>query len=286
MRTFLGMCNQFSKFFPDLSHLCKPLRERLKKEVVYDFGPVERKHFELIEEAMTAKMNLVSYSPDRFTRIYHDSCDSGLAYMLTQRHDEEPCWCGLEDKKCFCRFRILWCNSRALKPSFKGLPALYLEAIGHHWAITDAQFNLKGTRDAFEAVTDHFPLVALTRKPMDELPVKLKELFMELRGYNYFTTYIAGSRNIIADTLSRTVHWTAKEEVTEEEEWSKIEQGFALQVTGDKYSFLWKDPLLKEVTEQVQVDKDYMSVLSLSSRRRTRPMSRQRSKVIIQPRHI
>ena len=35
MRSFLGMVNQFSKFFPDLSHLCKPLRERLKKEVVY-----------------------------------------------------------------------------------------------------------------------------------------------------------------------------------------------------------------------------------------------------------
>ena len=79
MRTFLRMCNQFSKFFPDLSHLCKPLRERLKKEVVYEFGPVERKHFELIKEAMTGKMNLVSYSPDRFTRISHDSCDSGLA---------------------------------------------------------------------------------------------------------------------------------------------------------------------------------------------------------------
>ena len=62
MRTFLAMCNQFSKFFPDLSHLCNPLRERLKKEVIYEFGPVEKKHFNLIKEAMSAKMNLVSYS--------------------------------------------------------------------------------------------------------------------------------------------------------------------------------------------------------------------------------
>ena len=126
---------------------------------------------------------------------------------------------------------------------------MYLEAIGHHWAITDA-------------------LVALTKKPMDEFPVKLKELFMELRGYNYFTSHIAGSRNIIADTLSRTVHWTPKEEGTDEEEWSKIEQGFARQVTGDKHSFLWKDPLMKEVTQQVQVDKDYMSVLELVKSKR------------------
>ena len=195
-------------------------------------------------------MNLVSYSPERFTRLYHDSCDTGLAYMLTQRHDEEECWCQLEGNKCFCRYRILWCNSKALKPSFKGLPALYLEAIGHHWAITDAQFYLKGTRQPFEAITDHFPLVALIKKPMDELPVKLKELFMELRGYNYFTSHIAGSRNIIADTLSRTVHWSPKEEGAGEEKWSRIEQGFARQVIGNMHSFLWKDPLMKEIIQQ------------------------------------
>ena len=80
--------------------------------------------------------------------------------------------------------------------------------------------------------------------------------------------HIAGSRNIIADTLSRTVHWSPKEEGTEEEEWSKIEQGFARQVTGDKHSFLWKDPLMKEVTQQVQVDKDYMNVLELVKSKR------------------
>ena len=268
MRSFLGMVNQFSKFFPDLSHLCKPLREKLKKDVIYEFGPVEQLHFKKIKEAMSTRMNLVAYSPDRFTRLYHDACDTGLAYMLVQRHDEEECWCQLEGPKCFCKYRILWCNSRALKPSFKGLPALYLEAMGHHWAITDAQFYLKGTRQPFECVTDHFPLVAMTRKPMDELPPRLKELFMELRSYNYFTSHIAGSRNIIADTLSRTVHWSPKEEENQEESWSKVEAGFARQVIGNKHNFLWKDPLMKEIIKQVQLDKEYMEVLQLVKDRR------------------
>ena len=35
--------------------------------------------------------DVVSYSPERFTRLYHDSCDTDLAYMLTQRHNEEEC---------------------------------------------------------------------------------------------------------------------------------------------------------------------------------------------------
>ena len=263
MRTFLGMTNQFSKFFPDLSHVCKPLRERLKKEVVYEFGPVEKKHFNLIKDAMSAKMNLVAYSPERFTRIYHDSCDTGLGYILCQKHDEEECWCKLDDKKCFCRFRVLWCNSRALKPSFKGLPALYLEAIGHHWAITDAQFYLKGVRSKFEAVTDHFALIALTKKPLADLPVKLKELFMELRGYNYFTTHIAGARNLVSDALSRSVHWSPKDEEEEDEGGSEMEKAFARQVTGHKQGFLWKDPLMKDIVKGAASDPEYLKIAEL-----------------------
>ena len=268
MKTFLGMTNQFSKFFPDLSHVCKPLRERLKKEIVYEFGPVERKHFNLIKEAMSAKMNLVSYSPERFTRIYHDSCDTGLAYMLCQKHDEEECWCKLDDSKCFCRFRVLWCNSRALKPSFKGLPALYLEAIGHHWSITDAQYYLKGAREKFEAVTDHFALVGLTKKPLADLPPKLKELFMELRGYNYFTSHIAGARNLVSDALSRSVNWSPKPEQCEEEEEAGIEETFARQVTTNKHSFLWKDPLMEEMIQQAAVDPDYLKLAELVKMRK------------------
>ena len=100
------------------------------------------------------------------------------------------------------KWKILWCNSRALKPSYWGLPPLYLEAIGHHYALTDSQFYLKGTHIPFEAVTDHFALVGLTQKPLADLPVKLRDLFLELRSYNYTTSHIAGVRNVISDTLS------------------------------------------------------------------------------------
>ena len=81
--------------------MCKPLREKLKKDVIYEFGPVEQLHFKKIKEAMSTRMNLVAYSPERFTRLYHNACDTGLAYMLVQRHDEEECWCQLEGPKCF-----------------------------------------------------------------------------------------------------------------------------------------------------------------------------------------
>ena len=111
---------------------------------------------------------------------------------------------------CICQWIIVWCNSRALKPSFKGLPPLYLESLGHHWGLTDAQFYLKGSKEPFEAVTDHYLLVALTTKALPDLPAKLKDLFMELRRYNYYTTHIAGACNIISDALCRAVKWAPK----------------------------------------------------------------------------
>ena len=96
---------------------------------------------------MTDHMNLVSYDPEKLTKLQHDACCTGLGFVLSQFHEEEPCWCkekelskkekqksGAYNLKCFCRWRILWCGSRALKPSYRSLPATWLECVGHHWA--------------------------------------------------------------------------------------------------------------------------------------------------------
>ena len=110
------MCIQFNKFSPDLSHMAKPLRQQLKKSAEYNFGPIERKYFELIKEAMSKQIILLAYDPEKKTRVLHDACETGLAYMIQQKNESVTCWCN-GGKKCFCLWRILWCNSRALKLS-------------------------------------------------------------------------------------------------------------------------------------------------------------------------
>ena len=162
IKRFLGLCGQFGKNFPDLSHMGKPLRELLKKGNTFHFGPVERTNFNDIKEAIGGKMALVTYDPHLMTRIYHDASETGLVYVVIQKHVDDDCWCKKEENKCVCKWKIIWCSSRALKPSYKGLPPLYLEALGHHWAITDAQYYLKECRNEFQAVSDHYPLLSLT----------------------------------------------------------------------------------------------------------------------------
>ena len=132
LKRFLGLCAQFGKFFPNLSHMGKPLRELLKRDNIFHFGPVEKQHFNDIKQAIGTKMSLITYDPELKTRIYHNACETGLAYVVMQKHLDEECWCKVEENKCICKWRIIWCSSRALKPSYRELPPLYLKALGHH----------------------------------------------------------------------------------------------------------------------------------------------------------
>ena len=129
---------------------------------------------------------------------------------------------------------------------------------------------MKGCREDFEAVTDHYVLVSLTNKSLADLPVKLRDIFLELRSYNYSTIHIAGARNIISDALCRSVKWAKKktssegdqEEEEEELDYEAaggIERAFARNVTSkeNKRSYEWKDPLMSDIILQAKKDEDY-----------------------------
>ena len=281
LRSFLGLLGQFSKFWPDLSHVAQPLRRLLKKGEEWNWGPVETEQFEKIKAMMTDHMNLVSYDPEKLTKLQHDACCTGLGFVLSQFHEEEPCWCkekelskkekqksGAYNLKCFCRWRILWCGSRALKPSYRSLPATWLECVGHHWAIKECSFYLKLTKKKFIAESDHLALVSMTKKPLEDLPEKLRDLFIDLRCYNYFTVFNPGLKMEISDTLSRSVHWTKdkEEEEAEKDEADRrvLHEALARQVIGATVSdYIWRDPLLQPIIEQASKDPEYKTVLEL-----------------------
>ena len=50
--------------------------------------------------------------------------------------------------------------------------------------------------------TDHKPLHAISTKPY-HIPLKLKKMILNVRGYNVEIRYIPGSKQVLADTLSR-----------------------------------------------------------------------------------
>ena len=59
----------------------------IKEVNIIQFWPIERKYFEQIKEAMSKQINLIAYDPEKKTRVFHDACKTGLAYMIQQKDE-------------------------------------------------------------------------------------------------------------------------------------------------------------------------------------------------------
>ena len=108
----------------------------------------------------------------------------------------------------------------------------------------------------------------MTQKPLEDLPEKLRDLFIDLRCYNYFTVFNPGLKMEISDTLSRSVHWTKdkEEEEAEKDEADRrvLHEALARQVLGANPSDnIWRDPLLEPIIDQSAKDPQYKMVLEL-----------------------
>ena len=270
LRSFLGCVNQFCHFHPDLSQTCKPLRELLKKGNEWRWEELEEKQFQLVKDMMCEKMLRVAYDPEKPLRLITDASDEGIGYTLLLWHQEEECTCKAKqftEKACTCRWRVLIANSTTLKQGYKGLPAIYLEAVAIDWALRDAQFYLKGCRNPFEICTDHHALIGLAKKELPDLPEKLRSVFMNMRPYNFFMTHIPGKRNLLSDALSRMPNtiprrWTA-EATTEEMDAEFCRQVLGSQVKATDTNYIWTDPLLSEIVTQSKLDPEYQLLIGL-----------------------
>ena len=270
LRSILGLCQQFSHYHPDLSQTCLPLRELLKKGNIWHWGDVEEKAFQSLKDMMTKEMMAVSYDPVLPTRLLTDSSEMGVGYLLAQWHQEAECHC--KKKVCKCKWKILWANSTTLKKSYKGVPPIYLEAIGVRWAVQDAAFYLKGLRNPFEIVTDHVALLGLSRKELVDVPEKLRDIFMFLRPYHCFWSHIPGSKHLMADCLSRLPNtadrsWVASPTTAEmDAEFCRSIPVRKVKATDSDY--VWHDPSLEEIIVQAGLDKEYKELLRLVEERR------------------
>ena len=272
LRSFLGCVNQFCHYHPDLSQTCKPLRELLKKGNEWRWEEMEEKQFQLVKAMMCEKMLLVAYDPDKPLRLITDASDEGVGYTLLLWHKDEECSCKAKEfstkfKTCTCKWRVLWANSTTLKQGYKGLPAIYLEAIAIDWALRDAQFYLKGCRKPFEICTDHHALIGLSKKELPDLPEKLRGVFMNMRPYNFFMTHIPGKRNLLSDALSRSPNtmprrWSA-ESTTEEMDSEFCRQVLGKQILATDTDYIWTDPLLSEIVSEAKKDPEYQILIRL-----------------------
>lgn len=88
LQTFMRVINYLRSFLPNLSQLTAPLRELLKKDVIFGWTERHTKVFDEIKHQVKHSNILVPFDPNKQIKIQCDASQYGLGCCLLQ--DDKP----------------------------------------------------------------------------------------------------------------------------------------------------------------------------------------------------
>ena len=154
------MVNHVGKFAPNLAEVTQPLRELLKKDNDWTWGPQQQTAFETVKRLLTTSPTLQHYNPNKPTRVSADACTFGLGSVLLQK-DEEG-------------WKPVFYASRSLTETEQRYAQIEKEALAMTWACERFEDFLVGLK-TFTIETDHKPLLSLMKsKALDLLTPRIQ----------------------------------------------------------------------------------------------------------------
>ena len=84
VQRLIGVVTYLSKFLPQLSTVCEPLRRLTGSQAVFDWPPQHEETFIKIQELITQTPVLRYFDVNKEVTIEYDSSDVGLAAVLAQ----------------------------------------------------------------------------------------------------------------------------------------------------------------------------------------------------------
>ena len=144
-----AITNQLGMFLPDLAHMTDPLRQLLKKHVVFDWRPEHSEAFKIIKAALTSDLVVATYNPLRDTALLTDASRlHGLGYALIQ-YDENRI------------LRLVQCGSRSLLPAESRYATIELECLAIQWAAHHCRHYLLGRPNFTESSRNLFLILQI-----------------------------------------------------------------------------------------------------------------------------
>ena len=205
LRRLLGMVNHLGKFTPNLADITQPLRELLKKDNDWTWGPDQETAFKNVKRLLSTAPTLQHYNPNRPTKVSADACTHGIGGVLLQK--DKDGW------------KPVFYSSRSLTETEQRYAQIEKEALAMTWSCERFEDFLVGLKN-FVVETDHKPLLSLMKaKSLDLLTPRIQRFRMRMLRFTYDIEFVAGKHLATADTLSRApVAFPGKKEEEEERE--------------------------------------------------------------------
>jgi len=190
LRGYLGMLNFYRMYIPFYSDIALPLTEMTKHSGPnkITFNETQRKAFETLKEKLCNCTNLYAVN---FTKCFHmftDASDVALGIALTQMADDETTHCPVAFASC------------KFTDAQRRYSTIERESVAVIYGLNKFEHLIWGSE--ITVYSDHNPLAFITMAALQS--AKLTRWALSLSKFNLKVKHIQGSKNVVADFLSRS----------------------------------------------------------------------------------
>ena len=190
VKQFLGLIGYYRKFVPRFTDISRPFTKLTHHNVVFEWTDQCSKAFNHLRELLMEYPILRYPDPNQGYILYTDASGIGWLGVLTQEHLDEK---GKSKNHPICyvsgQFRGSQLNWAALT---KGAYAIYMSVRRLSFYVTDVEVTIR---------SDHLPLKKFLNK--QTMNSKVNNWAVELEQFRLHLEWIPGTRNLLADSLSR-----------------------------------------------------------------------------------
>ena len=202
LKGFIGFCNFYRRFIKNFSIVARPLHDLDKKGVPWKWDKEQQTAFDKIKNMILSEPCLAHANLDETFRLQTDASAYAYGAALSQKQKDG-------------KFHPVAFMSKSMLPAERNYDAYDREALGiikplQHW-----RYWLQGTKKPIQIITDHKNLLSgFNNKPT---PSKRHLQWLEsLKGFNNEVYHTPGTKNTVADILSRrSDHYPSEEEKPE-----------------------------------------------------------------------
>ena len=202
LQSFLGMVNYLSCFDPNVVNLTHNLRDLLKKGSDSTWTDVHSIDFCKIIDALCKEGKILRYyRPELELFIETDASGKGIGMALLQSEKNERS----------SLYPIAF-GSKTLTSAETRYANIERELLGMVGALEKFHYFTFGWPVVI--LTDHKPLISISKKALVNAPPRLQRLLLRLNNYNTSLQWIPGKEMIFADHLSRNIGMKESHEPT------------------------------------------------------------------------